>query len=96
MAREIVGTWASPVRETGSGPMTFEFRFGEDGRFDVTGTPIVPSSAEAYRRGGPYRLEAGLLVTPALDDGRPVRLRLVGGQLLLEIDDGPAFRLDRR
>jgi hypothetical protein len=93
LAEAIQGTWASDVRETDWGPLRFTFRI-DDGRFEVTGAPVTPSGGEAYRR-GPYRLEGDRLVTPALNEGRPVRVRLSDGRLLLRIDEGLAFRLRR-
>jgi len=93
---EIAGDWFSEARETAWGPMRFEFRIGDDGRIGVTGTPAGAPGGEAYRRDGPYRLEGGRLVTPALNEGRPVRVRRQGDELHLEIDDGPEFRLRRR
>jgi hypothetical protein len=75
--------------------MRFEFRAGDESRFDVTGIPVDPSGGEAYRRSGPYRLEGNRLVTPALNEGRPTQVRLQGRQLLLKIDAGLEFLLRR-
>ena len=92
----FAGTWVSEVRPTDWGPMHFEFHIGGDGRFDVTGTPLPSPEGEVYRHGGPYRLEGGRLVTPALNDGQPVDVRLRQGRLLLRIDDRLEFRLQPR
>jgi hypothetical protein len=95
LAQAIRGTWVSEVRETHWGPLRFSFRIGDDGRFEVTGAPENPPGAEAYRRSGPYRLEGDRLVTPALNEGRPVRVRPSDGRLYLSIGEGLAFRLRR-
>jgi hypothetical protein len=76
--------------------MRFVFQIGPDSRFEVTGTPANSHGGEEYRRSGPYRLAGDRLVTPALNEGRPVSVGLRGGQLLLKIDDGLEFRLRRR
>jgi hypothetical protein len=91
-----MGTWVSEMRETGWGPLRFEFRIGDDGRIDVTGTPPTDPEGEWYRRSGPYRLEGDRLVTPALNEGQPVHVRLRDGRLHLRIDDGLEFSLNRR
>jgi hypothetical protein len=92
----IGGTWVSEVRETEWGPLRFEYHIGDDGRFDVTGTPLTHPDGEVYRRSGPYRLQGDRLVTPALNEGQPVDVRLRDNQLLLRIDDGLEFRLQRK
>jgi len=84
------------VRETEWGPLRFEFLVGADGRFEVAGTPVTQSKGEVYRRSGRYRLEGDRLVTPALNEGRQVQVRLWQGQLHLKIDDGLGFRLRRK
>jgi hypothetical protein len=76
--------------------MRFEFRIGDNRRFDVTGTPLTGPEDYAYRRGGPYRLEGNRLVSPAINEGRPVRVQLANGLLHLRIDDGLEFRLRRQ
>jgi hypothetical protein len=75
--------------------MRFEFRIGDDSQFDVTATALNAPEGEVYRRSGPYRLEADRLVTPALNDGQPVRVRLSDGLLFLTIGDTLGFRLRR-
>ena len=84
------------MRETDWGPMRFEFRISNGSRFDVTGSPSTLLEGEVYRRSGPYRLEGDRLVTPAVNGGHPVHVRLRDGQLLLKIDDGLEFRLRRK
>jgi hypothetical protein len=92
---EIVGTWTSEVRETKQGPMLFEFRIGSDGKMDVTGTPAKGSEAEVFRRSGSYRLDGEQLVSLAVNEGRPVQVRLQAGILYLTIDKTLVFRLRR-
>ena len=76
--------------------MRFEFRIGDDNRFDVIGTPLTGPEGDAYRRSGPYRLEGNRVVSPAIDEGRPVRVQLENGLLHLKIDAGLEFRLRRK
>jgi len=91
----IVGTWLSEVRQTDGGLMTFSFHIGDDGRMEVTGSPVPPSTGKIYRRSGPYHLEGRQLVTPALNEGKPVEVWLQDGKLALEIDPSLTFRLRR-
>ena len=95
MPRDIVGTWVSDVRETGWGPLRFEFRFETDGRFTVVGTPVDSEGEAPYRRSGPYRLDGDRLITPALNEGEAVLVALEQGRLLLTINEGLRFRLRR-
>ncbi len=81
------------MRETRWGPMRFEFRIGGDNRFAVTGTPSNAPDGEVYRRTGPYRLEQDGLITPALNEGRPVHVEIRDGLLILTIDDALDFHL---
>jgi hypothetical protein len=92
---EIVGIWKSEVRDTKHGPMTFEFRIGRDGMMKVTGTPANGSEAEAFLRNGPYKLDGEQLVTPTLNKGQPVHVRLQAGRLILTIDESLVFELGR-
>jgi hypothetical protein len=91
----ILGTWVSGVRESPEGAMTFVFRIDAD-RIEMTGTPVEGSSAEVFRRSGPYRLEGEHLITPALNDGRPIAVAVRGAHLAVTIDDGLSFRLRRQ
>lgn len=92
---EIVGVWISGVRETKRGAMSFEFRIGSDGVMDVIGRQAYDSAVETFRRSGSYRLEGDLLVSPAVNEGRPVRVRLHSGTLVLMIDEVLRFQLRR-
>ena len=92
---EIVGIWTSEVRETKHGPMTFVFQIGSDRTMDVTGTAANGSGAEVFRRRGPYRLDGEKLVSPAVNEGRPVQVRLQAGTLFLTIDESLVFQLRR-
>ena len=62
---------------------------------DVIGTPEPPSAGRVYRRSGPYHLKGRQLVTPALNEGKPVEVWLEDGKLALEIDPSLTFRLRR-
>ena len=75
--------------------MRFRFRIGSDGTMDVTGTPANGSGADVYRRSGPYRLDGDRLVSPAVNQGRPVQIRLQRGILFLIIDENLVFQLRR-
>jgi hypothetical protein len=75
--------------------MVFVFHFGKDGEMDVTGTPANGSRAEVYRRRGPYSLNGDELVSSAVNEGRPVRLRLQAGVLVLTVDELLVFQLRR-
>ncbi|MBX6315634.1 MAG: hypothetical protein IRY99_22380 [Isosphaeraceae bacterium] len=96
LAEQLVGTWVSEVRETKWGPMRFEFRIGADGLFEVIGTPAGPSPEEVYRRRGPYCLEGGQLISPAIHEGQPVQVRPEDGGLVLIVDETLSFRLRRK
>jgi hypothetical protein len=91
----IVGTWVSETRDTNRGLMHFEFVIGANGTLDVFGAPQDGAAEKEFRRHGPYRLDGHTLVTPALNEGLPVKVGLDGGQLLLAIDD-LTFRLRRK
>ncbi len=84
----------SEERDTKYGRMSFLFRLGADGRLEVLGTSAA-SGATEYRRSGPYRVEPGRLVTPTLNDGQPVQVRLHHGRLVLTIEETLSFRLRR-
>jgi hypothetical protein len=75
--------------------MRFQFRIGSDGTLDVIGTPVNGSGAEEFRRRGPYRLEEDRLVSPAVNEGRPVLVRLRSGRLIITIDESLVFELRR-
>ena len=94
--RRIRGNWITDVRETDWGPLRFEFQFSDDGRLDVMGTPTSPSDDDAYKRSAEYRWDGNLLLSPALNEGRPVHVELRDGQLLVAIDGGIEFRLRTR
>ncbi len=91
----IIGDWKSSVRQTKNGAMAFSFHFGADRVLDVTGTPVSGSHAEVYRRTGPYQHEGEKLVSPAVNEGRPVQVRTQGNMLILTIDESLVFRLRR-
>ncbi len=91
--QRITGTWISDLRDTTWGPMRFEFRIDNRGGFEVTGTPSNAPEDEQYRRTGTYRLDGDHLITPALNDGRPVHVQLRDGLLILTIDDALEFHL---
>jgi hypothetical protein len=96
LARELVGTWISEVRDTEWGPLRFEFRFDENSRFSVTATPAESSETDRYDRGGPYRLENNMLITPALNEGQPVHVELRESRLVLTISEALQFELRKR
>ncbi len=83
------------MRETKHGAMTFKFRIGRDGTMDVTGMPANGSGADVFQRSGPYRLDGDRLLSPAVNDGRPVQVRLHAGILVLTIDETLVFQLRR-
>jgi hypothetical protein len=74
--------------------MTFVFRLEGDGYLEVTGTP-VGRGGEKFLRYGPYRLEGDRLVSPALNEGRPIQVALQNGGVTLTIDEMLSFRLRR-
>ena len=76
--------------------MRFEFRFGPDGRIDVLGTPGPNTGADVYRKSGPYRWDEGQLITPALNEGKPVQVELQVDRLMLRIDERLSFDLRRQ
>ena len=76
--------------------MRFEFRFGADGRIDVLGTLGPNTSADVYRKSGPYRWDEGQLITPALNEGKPVQVELQVDRLMLRIDERLSFDLRRQ
>ena len=88
-----MGTWVSGERQTKHGPMTFVFRLEADGSLEVVGTPV--GRGEEFRRSGPYRLEGGRLVSPALNEGRPIQVALHDGGVTLTIDEALSLRLRR-
>ncbi len=93
---QIIGTWTSNVRDTLHGAMWFEFRVGEDGSFEVTGTPTAPTTEKVFQRSGPYLLQGNQLVSPAINEGRPVQVGLETGDLVVKIDEELEFRLRRK
>ena len=93
---DFAGTWVSEVRQTGQGPMKFEFRFEMNDRLEITGTPVGTAVGEAFHRRGPYRLKDGWLISPVMNEGQRVRIALQDEHLLLTIDETLAFRLRRR
>ena len=95
LSTKILGNWTSEMRETKLGPMTFNFRFGNDGTMEVTGTPKYAADKELFQRSGTYQMDGHQLVTPALNEGHPVRLWLENGKLALQIDEALEFRLVR-
>jgi hypothetical protein len=74
--------------------MSFVFRLETDGYLEVIGTPLGPGGEE-FRRHGPYRLEGGQLVSPELNEGRPIQVALHNGRVTLTIDETLSFRLRR-
>ena len=76
--------------------MRFEFRFGADGRIDVLGTLGPNTSADVYRKNGPYRWDEGQLITPALNEGKPVQIELQDDWMMLWIDKRLSFDLKRQ
>jgi hypothetical protein len=96
LAAAIIGNWLSDERQTAWGPMRFEFRFGVDTQLDVMGTTSSAGTNGVYERHGAYRLTNAILITPALNEGEPVRISLRDDQLTIKIDDTLEFRLKRR
>jgi hypothetical protein len=94
LAAAICGDWVSEVHQSARGPMTFQVRIGPE-RLEVTGTPARGSSAEVFRRSGKYHLDGSLLVTPALNEGRPVSVAVRGGRLAVTIDASLSLVLRR-
>jgi hypothetical protein len=92
---KILGNWTSEMRETKHGPMTFNFRFRNDGTIEVTGTPVYAAGGELFQRSGTYQMDGHQLVSPALNEGQPVRIWLQNGKLDLQIDESLEFRLVR-
>jgi hypothetical protein len=92
---KLLGIWKSGVRQTKYGPMTFEFRFGGEGELKVTGSPAKGSGGEVFRRKGPYRLKGEELVSPAINEGQPVQVRLQAGILIVRIDESLVLELRR-
>jgi hypothetical protein len=76
--------------------MTFRFRLGGNGRLEVRGKPVGPATGKAYLRNGTYIVEADRLISPELNEGRPVRVVYKDGQLLLTIDETLALQLRRK
>ena len=67
------------------------FEIGVDGRLTMIGTP---SDANwLYHREGPYRLDGDRLITPVLNEGQPVSVRPVDGELVMVINDDLWFWL---
>lgn len=75
--------------------MSFEFYMNGDGTMEVVGTPATGSNTEVYRRSGAYRIEAGQIVSAAINEGRPVRIRMKDRMLVLTIDESHVFYLRR-
>jgi hypothetical protein len=94
-AQEVLGTWISEVRETGQGPMTFTFRLAADGSLEIRGQPDAKGAGKEYLRSGKYSFEGDRLISAAIKGGRPARVGLEDGQLILTIDETLAFRLRR-
>ena len=84
------------MRESARGQLGFEFRFSGTGRIDVLGVPLKGEAGDVYRKSGGYRLEDGNIVTPALNEGQPVRIRLRRDKLLLEINERLSFVLHQQ
>jgi hypothetical protein len=74
--------------------MSFVFRLEANGHLEVVGTP-VGRGGEEFRRSGPYRLEGDRLVSPALNEGRPIQVALHDGWVTLTIDETLSLRLRR-
>lgn len=91
----LVGNWLSPVRQTQWGPMVFDFHFGADGQFEVTGEPATQSSPETWRRRGSYRLKGNQFSSPVVNEGNPVEVHFEGAALVFKVDDSLTFRLRR-
>jgi hypothetical protein len=91
-----LGTWISEARDTAWGPLRFEFRFDEPSRLSVTGMPAESSDDDRYERKGAYQLEGDRLITPALNEGRAIRVALEDGRRRLTIGDSLEFQLRRR
>ena len=75
--------------------MSFEFFMNGDGTMEVVGTPGAGSNTEEYRRSGAFRIDDGQLVSPAINEGRPVRIRMKDRMLVLTIDEFHVFYLRR-
>jgi hypothetical protein len=97
MSDKLVGAWVSPTRDTHWGPMVFDFQFGADGNFEVTGTPVTSSSPEKWQRKGRYRLEGNRFLSSVINEGKPVEIQIDQADgLRFKIDDSLSFRLGRR
>jgi hypothetical protein len=75
--------------------MQFQFVFGDDGTLEVTGTPALGSQAELFHRSGQYEFSGNEFVSPAINEGQPVLIRVEGDSMVLTIDDNLKFRLRR-
>jgi hypothetical protein len=75
--------------------MRFVFHIGADGRLAVTGSAPDATTRQTYRRVGTYRLDGDRFVTPVLNEGQPVLLRMAGRELILTVNDELRFRLWR-
>lgn len=80
------GVWLSDVYDSKLGRMSFEFEIGEDGWFNVTGYPEDGSEVE-YRRHERYQLDSGKLISPAINEGKPVHFHRSGDDATLIIDE---------
>jgi len=91
----VPGDWVSPPTDTRLGRLRFRFQFDDDGQFEVRGNRSDAPNEPSYVRQGHYRLDRGRLISPALNDGRPVTLVTDGEALELRIDERLTFRLRR-
>jgi hypothetical protein len=74
--------------------MFFQFDFGNDGRFSVTGFAAASPSTKLYHRAGSYEVRGGRFLSAAINDGQPVRLQpQEGNNILFVIDETLSLRL---
>jgi hypothetical protein len=91
----IVGSWVSGVRATREGAMQFRFLLAADGHLEIRGRADATAVGYDYYRSGPYVLEGDQLIASVINEGRPARVRLLEGQLVLTIDETLEFQLRR-
>jgi hypothetical protein len=93
---DLIGNWMTEVRETKSGPMTFVFRFANDGTMEALARPAEGSGAKELRRNGMYQLVGDQLMSPAINEGQPVNVWSQSGTLILKFDAALIFELKRQ
>jgi hypothetical protein len=93
---DLLGSWVSGSYATKNGEMQFELTFTTDGIFEVLGVSTISPNVDQFYRASRFDLRGNTLVSLAINEGRPVDVRIIEGELFITIDDSLWLQLRKR